>query len=97
MNSETMMYMPVYDSFGNLCTQVYEKNNEYISTLPPTKLLDFNLRYFGSSLRGAFDGSKMILGKLNKILSSCMSVVIFYGFLVGLLYTLTVSGSLFII
>lgn len=66
MNSETMMYMPVYDSFGNLCTQVYEKNNEYISTLPPTKLLDFNLRYFGSSLRGAFDGSKMILGKLNK-------------------------------
>lgn len=66
MSSETMLYMPVYDSFGNLCTRVYEKNNEYISKLAPTKLLDYNLRYFGSSLRGAFDGSKMILGKLNK-------------------------------
>ena len=66
MNSETMMYMPVYDSFGNLCTRVIEKNNEYLSKLAPTKLMDYNLRYFGSSLRGAFDGSKMILGKLNK-------------------------------
>lgn len=67
MNSETMMYMPVYDSFGNLCTRVIEKNNEYLSKLAPTKLMDYNLRYFGSSLRGAFDGSKMILESLIKI------------------------------
>ncbi|MGG2053164.1 competence protein ComK [Lysinibacillus pakistanensis] len=66
MRSETMLYMPVYDAFGNLCTRVIERDNQFISKLPPTKLMDFNLRYFGSSLRGAFDGSKMILGKLNK-------------------------------
>ncbi|MFJ7699402.1 competence protein ComK [Lysinibacillus fusiformis] len=66
MSSETMLYMPVYDSFGNLCTRVMEKSKDYISKIPPTKLMDYNLRYYGSSLRGAFDGSKMILGKLNK-------------------------------
>ncbi|WP_341301673.1 competence protein ComK [Lysinibacillus sp. FSL H8-0500] len=66
MTSETMLYMPEYDAFGNLCTRVIEKDNEYVSKLAPTKLIDFNLRYFGSSLRGAFDGSKMVLGKLNK-------------------------------
>ncbi|MFJ7732298.1 competence protein ComK [Lysinibacillus sp. NPDC097231] len=66
MSTETMLYMPVYDAFGNLCTRVIERDCQYISRLAPTKLMDFNLRYFGSSLRGAFDGSKMILGKLNK-------------------------------
>lgn len=66
MNSETMLYEPVYDDFGNLCTCVMERDSQYISTLSPTNLMDYNLRYFGSSLRGAFDGSKMILGKLNK-------------------------------
>ncbi|MEK5334309.1 MULTISPECIES: competence protein ComK [unclassified Lysinibacillus] len=66
MSSETMLYMPEYDAFGNLCTRVIERDYQYISKLSPTRLMDFNLRYFGSSLRGAFDGSKMILGKLNK-------------------------------
>ncbi|MGE7945726.1 competence protein ComK [Lysinibacillus sp. NPDC093688] len=66
MSSETMLYMPEYDALGNLCTRVIERDSEYISKLAPTKLMDYNLRYFGSSLRGAFDGSKMILGKLNK-------------------------------
>lgn len=66
MSSETMLYIPEYDAHGNLCTRVIERHYEYISKLAPTKLMDYNLRYFGSSLRGAFDGSKMILGKLNK-------------------------------
>lgn len=66
MSGETMLYMPEYDAFGNLCTRVIERDYQYISKLAPTKLMDYNLRYFGSSLRGAFDGSKMILGKLNK-------------------------------
>lgn len=66
MSSETMLYIPEYDGYGNLCTRVIERDNEFISKLSPTKLMDYNLRYFGSSLRGAFDGSKMILGKLNK-------------------------------
>ncbi|GLC87783.1 competence protein ComK [Lysinibacillus piscis] len=66
MNSETMLYEPVYDEFGNLNTNVIEKDGEYISTMAPTKLMDFNLRYFGSSLKGACEGSKTILGKLNK-------------------------------
>ncbi|MDM5246527.1 competence protein ComK [Lysinibacillus sp. G4S2] len=66
MSGETMLYMPEYDAYGNLCTRVIERDYQYISKLSPTKLMDYNLRYFGSSLRGAFDGSKMILGKLNK-------------------------------
>ncbi|KOS66690.1 competence protein [Lysinibacillus contaminans] len=66
MNYETMLFKPEYDSFGNLCTRVIEKNGQLVANLAPTQLMDFNLRYFGSSLRGAFDGSKMILGKLNK-------------------------------
>lgn len=66
MNYDTMLFKPEYDSLGNLCTCVIEKNGQIVSNLAPTQLMDFNLRYFGSSLRGAFDGSKMILGKLNK-------------------------------
>ena len=66
MSSKTMLYIPKYDAHGNLCTRVIERDYEYISKLAPTKLMDYNLRYFGSSLRGAFDGSRMILGKLNK-------------------------------
>ena len=66
MSRETMLYMAEYDSFGNLCTRVIERDYQYVSKLTPTQLMDFNLRYYGSSLRGAFDGSKMILGKLNK-------------------------------
>ena len=66
MSSKTMLYIPEYDAHGNLGTRVIERDREYISKLAPTKLMDYNLRYFGSSLRGAFDGSRMILGKLNK-------------------------------
>lgn len=29
----------------------------------PTALIDFNFQYYGSSLRGAGDGAKMIIGK----------------------------------
>ncbi|MCL1695807.1 competence protein ComK [Lysinibacillus sp. BPa_S21] len=66
MSSETMLYIPEFDAQGNLYTRVIERHYEYVSKLAPTKLIDYNLRYFGSSLRGAFDGSRMILGKLNQ-------------------------------
>lgn len=57
--------LPVYDDKGKLFTTIRIANRERIVELGPTKLIDHNLRYHGSSLRGAGDGARMILGKSN--------------------------------
>ncbi|WP_438315453.1 competence protein ComK [Sporosarcina sp. FA9] len=57
--------LPVHDETGTLFTTIRTGNREVRVKLGPTKLIDFNLGYFGSSLRGASDGARMILGKSN--------------------------------
>jgi len=56
--------VPVYNK-GILFTTIRIANRERIVELGPTKLIDHNLRYYGSSLRGASDGAQMILGRSN--------------------------------
>lgn len=62
---ETVLFSPEYDEVGNLTTVVMEKGRTLKVDISPTALIDFNLRYYGSSLRGASEGSRMILGEIS--------------------------------
>lgn len=65
LDYETVLFLPKYDDLGNLTTIVMQNGHPVNVDMSPTELIDFNLRYFGSSLRGAGDGSRMILGKIS--------------------------------
>ncbi|MFD1929210.1 competence protein ComK [Sporosarcina siberiensis] len=56
--------LPIYEK-GILFTMIRISTKERIVELGPTKLIDHNLKYYGSSLRGAGDGARMILGRGN--------------------------------
>lgn len=62
LDNNTILFSPMYDEFGYLHTTVRDVNGIFNTELGPTLLIDFNLRYYGSSLRGAIDGANMILG-----------------------------------
>lgn len=59
----TSVIFPHYDSAGKLCAKVLIDGQFVSVDMSPTNMVDLSLRYFGSSLRGAFDGSKSILGE----------------------------------
>ncbi len=63
MTYSTILFLPRYDEFGNLFTTVMDNNSLFVVEMEPTALIDLNLKYYGSSLRGAGDGANMILGK----------------------------------
>jgi len=65
IKNETILFLPEYDQFGNLSTVLMEDGKPLSVGMSPTELIDYNLRYNGSSLRGANDGSKMILGDIR--------------------------------
>ena len=65
LNDETIVFYPQYDQFGNLLTGVMEKHGTFVVDMPSTDLIDYNLKYYGSSLKGASDGTKMILGEIS--------------------------------
>lgn len=62
LKHETVLFLPEYDVKGNLCTIGLENGKPFLVNMSPTALVDYNLRYYGSSLRGANEGSRMILG-----------------------------------
>ena len=65
VRQETMLFLPNFDQFGNLSTIVMETDLEFFVEKSPKTLMDACLRYYGSSLRGASDGAKSILGNVN--------------------------------
>ena len=65
MNYETIMFFPEYVENGNLHTRIFENHNIYQVDVRPTALIDANLKYYGSSLKGARDGASMILGGIS--------------------------------
>lgn len=65
MDYDTVLFLPKYDEFGHLKTIVMQDGHPVKVDMSPTELIDFNLRYFGSSLRGAGDGTRMILGEIS--------------------------------
>ncbi|MCZ2258619.1 competence protein ComK [Sporosarcina sp. G11-34] len=65
LNNETILFYPQFDEYGNLLTGVMEKHGTYLIDMRPLDLIDYNLRYYGTSLEGASAGTKMILGKID--------------------------------
>lgn len=62
MNTETSVVLPYYMETGELCSMVMEGDKVIYVKLKPTTLIDTNLRMNGTSLRGAMDGAKIVLG-----------------------------------
>ena len=62
---ETVMIVPDYNEHGYLNALVYKRDGVLKTDLSPYDLIDYNLRYLGSSLRGAIEGAKSMLGKVS--------------------------------
>lgn len=62
---ETMYFIPKLDKGGYLCTHIVKTDRVFKIALSPTELIDQNLRYFGSSFKGASQGSRAILGNVT--------------------------------
>ncbi|CAM3267699.1 competence protein ComK [Filibacter tadaridae] len=58
----TILFLPEYDDAGNLYTKVFDGGSPFVVEMNPTELIDFNLKYYGSSLKGARESANMILG-----------------------------------
>ena len=65
INVNTDVFIPYYNEFGELGTIVLEGDVCKEVPLSPYKLIDYNLRYYGSSMRGAKDGTKEIIGNVK--------------------------------
>lgn len=65
LNYDTVLFYPYYDDFGKLLTVVIGNQEPFLVDMSPSSLMDYNLKYYGSSLQGATDGAKMILGKTH--------------------------------
>lgn len=65
MNIETAALIPHYNEFGRLVTIVFERDRYFIVEMSPYALIDYNLRYYGSSMRGAKDGAKDVIGNIS--------------------------------
>ena len=65
VRQETMLFLPKFDQLGNLFTVVMENDMEFCVEKSPKALMNACLGYYGSSLRGASDGAKTILGNIR--------------------------------
>ncbi len=65
VNENTVAFLPKIDGFGNVHTEILEVDHLIKSHLNPIELVDKNLRNFGSSLTGAHEGTRYILGRVN--------------------------------
>ncbi|MCM3744081.1 competence protein ComK [Sporosarcina luteola] len=65
VNNETSIILPEFDENGRLLSVVMEKSQLFKVNIEPTKLIDHSLRRYGSSLRGANDGSRTLLGEIS--------------------------------
>ncbi|GKV57365.1 hypothetical protein NCCP2222_33120 [Sporosarcina sp. NCCP-2222] len=65
MNSETIMFVPEWKDDGSLRTIVVRTEGKMLVDMSPTDLMDAVLRYYGSSLKGAKDGTRTILGDIS--------------------------------
>ena len=65
LNYATILFTPKTDKYGRLYTQILEKDNIFLVDKGPTDLMDANLNYYGSSLKGASHGASKILGGVS--------------------------------
>lgn len=66
IGQDTVLILPDYDENGCLNSVIYHTDGMIKVESKPFDLIDTNLRFRGSSMRGAVEGSAAILGKLNK-------------------------------
>lgn len=64
VHENTMAFIPVHE-IGKTKTKIVEHNNFDECHLNPIELVDRNLRFLGSSLKGASEGARYILGEIN--------------------------------
>lgn len=62
---KTAAILPEFTEYGTLNSIVIEHNKFIYVTQSPSSIIDFNLRLNGSSMRGARDGVKAILGNIS--------------------------------
>lgn len=65
-NIDTAMLKQMTNENGEYYTIVVEKNHVFRVNIPMQKLIEFNYNYYGLSYRGARDGSRALLGKIQK-------------------------------
>ncbi|CRK80965.1 competence transcription factor (CTF) [Neobacillus massiliamazoniensis] len=65
IGKETVLLRGEYNQDGQVCTRIKHGNMWRLEKVAPLKLIDESLKKFGSSLRGALDGSKFLLGNKN--------------------------------
>lgn len=64
MNSGVVAYVPILKDDGRLFTMVVRTDRLLEVEMSPTILMDAVLRYYGSSLRGAKEGTRALLGDI---------------------------------
>lgn len=60
---ETISLSAEFDEFGNEYSRVIEGPNMFLVALSPLKIIEYTLNYYCSSLEGAIQGAKSILGE----------------------------------
>lgn len=65
VDENTMAFIPTFDGTGIIKTSILEVDSLKECHLNPLELVDRNLMLFGSSLKGASEGTRYILGKVN--------------------------------
>ncbi len=63
----TMAVIASRDEGGRPISYILEETAEYVSTKPPSKLIDAACMFFGSSLKGRQEGTKNISGLTHKV------------------------------
>lgn len=68
IKTDTTVILPHYDENGFLHAQICNSEGFYQVALSPYDLMDLNLRYRGSSMRGAMDGAEILVkGNMNPV------------------------------
>ncbi len=62
INSDTLAIIPL----SNYKSKIIEKNNELEVDMTPMKIIDNSCRYFGSSYKGRFFGTRSLIGVSHK-------------------------------
>lgn len=65
ISSDTIIILPEFDENGFLNSLICKKDGVSKAGLSPYNLIDTNLRFRGSSMRGALEGAQTILEKMN--------------------------------
>lgn len=65
INPNTVLITAEIDKKGNFYSKVIEGKKTFIVAMRPKALMDYSLHYYCSSLQGAIDGSRSILGNIS--------------------------------